>query len=76
MFISGLEPPEGFWLTEGSFIVSDQAYCNRSYQVQPFEKLEATTPERDYFNRRISLARRVVERLFGMLKMRFQVLSL
>ena len=69
----GTPSPPDFWLADGTFIVSDQAYCSRVYQVQPFNKIECNTPERELYNRKVSLARRVVERLFGMLKKRWKV---
>jgi hypothetical protein len=70
---AGQAAPADFWLGDGSFIVSDQAYCSRQYQLQPFSRVETKTQQQELFNRKISLARRVVERLFGMLKKRWQV---
>ena len=65
--------PEDFWLSDGTFIVSDQAYCTRAYQVQPFSRVGTLTSKQMLFNRRVSLARRIVERLFGQLKKRWKV---
>ena len=58
-----------------SYIVCDQAYALRTYQISGFNIPDTTCPERDYFNKKISCARRIVERVFGIIKKRYKILT-
>lgn len=72
----------GQWLPKGCYIVGDMAYKLRPYQMRPFKEYELAKPEVDPakykaqigYNKYIRRVRRVVERVFGVLKKRFLVL--
>jgi len=69
------EPSEdSLFIPPRSYLVCDQAYCLRTYQISGYSVPDTTCAERDYFNKKISCARRIVERVFGILKKRFKIL--
>ena len=70
----GLAAPPRLFIPESDFIACDQAYALRSYQICPFSFIETTTRQRELFNFRIRKARRIVERVFGILKKRWRIL--
>ncbi len=60
------------WIPPDGFIVCDQAYCIREYQVQPFSDLLELTPRQRRFKTIQRMARRVVKRVFGIVKKQFR----
>jgi hypothetical protein len=63
------------WIPPDGFIVCDQAYCSRSYQLQPFSDAQALSQAQLRYNLIVRKARRVVERVFGIMKLQFQYLT-
>lgn len=74
-FSTGTEIP-GLFIPSNGFIVCDQAYKIRSYQLQPFpdEEVGDSTGMQKY-NDVVRKARRVVERVFGILKKQWKILT-
>ena len=71
----GYVPDASLFVPRGSFIVCDQAYSLRSYQISPFSSLEANNERIEFFNDRLRKARRIIERVFGMIKKRWRLLD-
>lgn len=70
----------GGWIPPGHYIAGDNAYRLRPFQMRPFKEpeLSKTSTEtryaQDAFNKYIRRTRRIVERVFGVLKKRFLIL--
>lgn len=66
-------PPPGSDLILPFVVVADDAFPLRDFLLKPYSRRNLTNDER-HFNYRLSKARQVVERAFGLLAVKFRVL--
>lgn len=66
---------DNLFIPATDYIVCDQAYALRTYQICPFNINDCNSPPRIEFNLRLRSARRVIERVFGILKKRWRILT-
>ena len=73
---AGISIP-GFWIPFNGYGVCDGAYANRTYQLSPFEEGASAhlSVAQENYNRIVRRARRVVERVFGIIKKQFKLLT-
>ena len=63
-----------FGHTDGFFLIGDAAYSLMPWLFTPYEGLNGVNTKEDVFNNRLSMARQVIERAFGMMISRWRIL--
>ena len=63
------------WIPVKGFLVCDQAYRHRVYQMQPFAECDVLSEDIQLYNTVQRKARRIVECVFGVIKKQFKILN-